>query len=57
LEFSAANPIVQCPWHGWEFDLATGVALYGITVGRIRTYPVEVRGGVVYVTMKRRSDG
>ena len=23
----AENPVIACPWHGWEYDLATGVHL------------------------------
>lgn len=34
--------ILRCPWHGWEFDLLSGVALFDPKV-RIRTYSVEVR--------------
>jgi nitrite reductase/ring-hydroxylating ferredoxin subunit len=42
--------VVACPWHGVEFDLKTGVALADPAL-RVRTYPVEVREGQVYVLM------
>ncbi len=42
--------ILACPWHGWEFDLTTGIALTDAKV-RLRRYPVEVEGGTVYVVM------
>ena len=40
--------ILACPWHGWEFDLLTGRALADPSA-RLRTYPVTVRDGTVYV--------
>lgn len=43
--------ILRCPWHGWEFDVVTGKALYD-NKSRVATYPVEVNGEgeiVVYV--------
>ena len=33
--------VLRCPWHGWEFDIVTGKALYD-RVSRVATYPVEV---------------
>lgn len=35
--------ILRCPWHGWEFDLLTGRALFDPHV-RVKTYAVEVQG-------------
>ncbi|MQA01479.1 MAG: Rieske 2Fe-2S domain-containing protein [Streptosporangiales bacterium] len=39
---------VVCPWHGWEYDIASGrcAALPRL---RLRTYPTDVREGQVYV--------
>ncbi len=43
--------IVTCPWHGWEYDIATGQNLARPKV-RIRTYPVVVDdAGQVVVTL------
>jgi len=40
--------ILVCPWHGWEFDLLNGGRC--LTDPRaLRTYPVEVRDGAVWV--------
>jgi len=36
--------ILRCPWHGWEFDLASGAALFDPKV-RVRVYPVELQAG------------
>lgn len=40
--------MLVCPWHTWEFDCRTGEhdRLRGC---RLATYPVEVRGGEVFV--------
>jgi nitrite reductase (NADH) small subunit len=34
---------LRCPWHGWEFDLETGVCLDEPTL-RTAVYPVRVEG-------------
>ena len=41
--------ILTCNWHNWKFDLQSGRNLYG---GEgLRTYPVEVRGGEVWIDL------
>ena len=42
--------IVTCPWHGIEFDIATGQSLSSPRL-RVRTYPVTVVDGLVKVTI------
>ncbi|MDR3710743.1 MAG: Rieske 2Fe-2S domain-containing protein [Capsulimonadaceae bacterium] len=42
--------VLRCPWHGWEFDVVTGKALYDAK-SRVATYPVEVDDGSVYVVL------
>jgi len=38
----------RCPWHGWEFDLVTGVGLYDpYRHERGATYDAEVEDGEV----------
>ncbi len=48
----------SCAYHGWTFDLATGVVRAALTDGpesavcgkvRVRTYPVAERAGLVFV--------
>ena len=34
--------IVRCPWHGWEFEIATGRSLFNPHKVRTRSFPVEV---------------
>lgn len=42
--------VLRCPWHGWEFDLRTGVGLYDpYRHERVATYEVKVEGGEVVV--------
>ena len=40
-DFEREGEILKCPWHQWEFDLRTGLSLYGPKV-RVQTYPVAV---------------
>ena len=41
--------ILTCNWHNWKFDLPSGRNLYG---GEgLRTYPVEVRDGEVWIDL------
>ena len=40
---------VQCPWHGSQFDLTTGRVVAGPAEEHIKTYPVEIRDGEVYL--------
>lgn len=37
-----------CPWHGWEFKIATGEAV-GDPKYKMKRYNVVERGGEVYV--------
>ena len=39
--------VLTCNWHSWKFDLTTGENLY--RGDKLRTYPVEVRGGDVWI--------
>ena len=41
--------ILTCNWHNWKFDLQSGTNLYGGE--RLRTWPVEIRGGEVWVDL------
>ncbi len=41
--------IITCNWHNWKFDLRSGRNLYG---GEgLRTYPVEIRDGEVWIDL------
>lgn len=47
-EGSIENGLLRCPWHGWDFDPATGKPPGGYDDG-VKTYPVDVRDDGVYV--------
>ena len=42
IHYSREGEILRCPWHGWEFDLATGRSVFDPTRIRVKSYPVEV---------------
>ncbi len=40
--------VVTCPWHGWQYDVATGAVIGDPSMVQT-TYPVEIRGGDIYL--------
>ena len=46
--YEQEGEIVTCPWHGWKFDLTTGVNIKDDGYA-VPTYPVTVEDGVIYV--------
>ena len=46
--------VVQCPWHGSQFDVMTGRVVEGPADEPIASYPVEERNGRVLVTLDDR---
>jgi 3-phenylpropionate/trans-cinnamate dioxygenase ferredoxin subunit len=57
LAADADRPVVVCPWHGWEFDIATGRSAWGDTPYRykLKTYPVRIEDGRVLVRVDARA--
>ncbi len=49
--YGQQNEWITCPWHGYEFRLATGRPLVKSERGRVRVYPVRAEEGnvVLYV--------
>lgn len=45
-----AERTLSCPWHGWEYDIASGECIYDPSLTQ-KTYPVEVREGDVFVVL------
>jgi 3-phenylpropionate/trans-cinnamate dioxygenase ferredoxin component len=43
--------VVRCKMHGAEFDLRTGEVLRNMQAKKLKTYPVTVQGGDVYVEL------
>jgi nitrite reductase/ring-hydroxylating ferredoxin subunit len=48
--------VLRCVWHGWEFDVVTGEALFGIDKRKVKTFPVAVVEGQLVVTMRPRRE-
>jgi nitrite reductase/ring-hydroxylating ferredoxin subunit len=42
--------VLRCPWHGWEFDPATGACLDDAAL-RVAVYPAKVDGERVLVDL------
>lgn len=40
--------LAMCPWHGWEFDVKTGVSSFNPGIKQ-RTFPVKEDHGDIYV--------
>lgn len=40
---------VQCSWHGSQFDVRNGRVVAGPAGSQIKTYPIEIHAGEVYV--------
>lgn len=47
------NGLVTCPWHGSQFKIETGEVVKGPSKTGVASYPVEVRGREVFVTLGR----
>ena len=48
-----SRPVLRCPWHGFEYDLATGESVVPAPDHRqmrLRSYPVQVVGDDVVIT-------
>jgi nitrite reductase/ring-hydroxylating ferredoxin subunit len=43
--YSRPGEILRCPWHGWEFDLRTGLSRCEPEHIRARNFPVTVESG------------
>src|ERR1041385_3596672 len=41
--------VLRCPWHGWEFGLAAGCALFAPERVRVRTFTARVEGDDIVV--------
>ncbi len=41
--------VIECPLHGAQFDVRTGEVLTLPAIFPLRTYPIRVQDGVIYV--------
>lgn len=49
-EWVREGEVLNCPWHGWEFDLDDGACLSG-RAARLPAYEVRVEDGDVVVSL------
>jgi len=49
LRYGRAAEILACPWHGFEYDLASGAELFWPQGAGLRLYPTETVAGRVFV--------
>ncbi len=48
-EGSLCGHVVECGWHGWEFDVRTGQCL--TVVDTLKTYALKIEDGLVSVVI------
>jgi nitrite reductase (NADH) small subunit len=51
-EYGLDGSVLRCPWHGWEFDLASGRCLFGVDRARLKTYPISLEDGRIVIDAK-----
>jgi 3-phenylpropionate/trans-cinnamate dioxygenase ferredoxin component len=44
------HAVLTCPWHGWQYDVRTGLNEFDHAI-RLRTYEVRVEDGEVKVAL------
>lgn len=49
LHYGLRGQVIRCPWHGWEYQVDSGDAVFGISETRLRRFRLEVEGGDVRV--------
>lgn len=49
-EGEVEGTVVSCPWHGWRFDIGTGVSPVN-PAAKIATYPVKVEGNDILIAV------
>jgi nitrite reductase/ring-hydroxylating ferredoxin subunit len=53
MDVDEENPVIACPWHGWEFDLRRGRALWEEGYA-VKTVAVQVVDGRVLLEVGNR---
>jgi nitrite reductase/ring-hydroxylating ferredoxin subunit len=51
LHMDRPGQILRCPWHGFEFDLASGESVADQGKLRLRRFNVEIENGDVFIVM------
>jgi nitrite reductase/ring-hydroxylating ferredoxin subunit len=50
-QYGLRNHVLRCPVHGWEFDIRTGEAVFGISTKRAVTYATKIEEGILYIEL------
>ncbi len=50
VDYERDGEILRCPWHAWQFDIASGQCLVDPDV-RVKTYPIIVDGDDLIVDL------
>lgn len=50
FEGEVEGTVLTCPWHGWSFDLETGLSCEDDSI-TLRRYPVRIDGDDVLVSL------
>ncbi len=50
-EGSLEGNVLTCPWHGSQFRITDGAVLRGPAEKQLRTYPVAVQDGAVFIEL------
>ncbi len=50
LNWVKEGRILNCPWHGWEYDVKSGICLSRRSV-KLPSYPVKTENGKIVVSL------
>ena len=48
VDYEREGEIIRCPWHAWQFEIATGECLVDPKM-RVKTYPIIIDGEDIIV--------
>ena len=43
--------VVQCPWHGWRFNVRTGANVM-MPMSKVQKYEVKIEGGDIFLSVE-----
>lgn len=55
LTWGRDGEILRCPWHGFEFEMATGARPFVDSRMRLRVYPATIEHGEIWVDLAPRT--
>ena len=54
LTWGRDGEILRCPWHGFEFEMKTGIRPYSDSRMRLRVYPANIVDGQIQLDLGPR---